>query len=148
MNYKFYLLSLFAFVHIKCMPFKDLNTYKLSEIGIVLNLQNIAFIDTIYGSHEKIYGYHLKDSAIFYLGKGRNFYYNGDNISKSIEPFTIQSTQSSNNTLELKGLDINQKYWKHKIIGKYFIGYTNVPMKRRRALDKIINKTKKTGDFE
>ena len=68
---------------IHCTTSKHSNIYKLYEIGQLINPQNIERIDTIYGSHEKIYGYHLKDSTIFYFGKGENFYFNADNISKT-----------------------------------------------------------------
>ena len=131
-----------------CTIPKQYNIYRLNEIGQLINPQNIAFIDTIYGSHEKIYGYHLKDSTIFYYGKGGNFYFNQDNISNTtVGPYTIHATQSENKTLEIKGIETNRKYWKHKVIGKYFIGYTLAPIKQRGVLDKIIKQTKSIIDF-
>ena len=132
---------------IHCTTSKHSNIYKLFEIGQLINHQDIAMIDTIYGSHEKIYGYHLKDSTIFYFGKVENFYFNGDNISKTISPYIIHTAQSENKPLEIKGIETNRKYWKHKVIGMHFIGYTQATIKQSQVLDKLINQTKSIIEY-
>ena len=136
-KYKIYFFTLLLLLSAQCKTVKEVH---IDKVDLLLNPQDVAFIDTITGSHEVIYAYHIKDSSIFYMGRGQNSYFNDENIEQNHQSMSIMIAQDDNKTFVSGGLDKNNKYWKHKVFGTYFLGYNNVIKKRQKKhFDNIID---------
>lgn len=92
-------------------------------------------------SHEYLYNY--ADSSLIYFTDQSNGGANYQNIRDADQYDKLFSHFLAGDTITLQGIDNNGKYWKHRSLSNYSIGYLNVNQGNKEKFDSVISNAQK-----